>query len=152
MLAIKTMLVIGLMLLWAGSSVAAEEKIAPDSTSAEAPRKSGRTFLKPGRTYEPFLVRSHFNAVRIIQRIGLNKNTPVKRHTFLTFFSELAENLDQYQRIAGVPTLQEALSTGVEFIYFSKDFATYGTPRLHTGMKFPWIESRNLKTGIYYNF
>jgi len=152
MLAIKTMLVLGLVLLWACASAAAEEKSLPDSSSTEAPRKSGRTFLKPGLTYEPFLVRSHFDAFRITRRTDLNKYIPGKKQTILTFCSELAENLDQYQRIAGVPALQEALSVSVEFFYFYKDFATYGSPRLHTGLKFPWIESRNLKTGIHYNF
>ena len=152
MLAVKTMLVLGFVLLWAGVTAAAETESIPDSSITAPPRKSGRTFLKPGLSCELLVVRSHFKASNRTPRIGIHKYSMVKRSGLLAFCAQLAEDLDDFRQIAGVPALQEALSTGVEFFYFSKEFATYGYPHLHTGLKFPIIESRNLKTGIFYSF
>ncbi len=153
MLAVKTMLVLVFVLLWAGVTAAAETESIPDSSITAPPRKSGRTFLlRPGLSCEFFMVGSHFKASNRTPRISIYKYSLVKRPRILAFCAQLAEDLDDFRQIAGVPTLQEALSTGVEFLYFSKDFATYGNPHLHAGFKFPIIESRNLKTGIFYSF
>ena len=152
MLAVKTILIAVLVLLWAGVSAAAEVESTPDSSVIEAPKKSGRAFLQPGLYYSPFATIDHFKGGSKTPRIGFTTYSRVNRPKILVYCAKLAANLDEFRDITGVPALQEALSTSVEFLFFSKDFATFGNPRLHTGLKFPWIESRNLKTGIYYNF
>ena len=152
MLAVKTILIVGLVLLWVGVSTAAEVKSPPDNSALAGPRKSGKTFLKPDLYCDPFVATGHFKAGNKTPRIGFSTYPWVKRPKILVVCAQLAEDLDQYQEIVGVQALQEALSTGVEFLYFSQDFATFGNPRLHTGLKFPWIESRNLRTGIYFSF
>jgi len=152
MLAVKTMLVTGFILLWAGVAAAAEEKSIPDSSITEPPRKSGE-FLGIGLFREPFLsVRRPFEPRYRTLRIGLGTKSLALKPGLLAFCEKLATDLDEFQMIIGVPTLQEALSISMEFLYFSKDFTTYGNHRLYTGFKFPMIESRNLKTGIFYSF
>jgi hypothetical protein len=146
MLAVKTMLVLGFVLLWGSVAAAAEEKSIPDSTINDPPRKSGKAFLSPDHSSELFLMRN------LTPRIGMHNYYLLKKPELLAFCAQLAVDLDNFRQIAGVPTLQEALSTGVEFLNFSKDFTTYGYPHLHTGFKFPMIESKNLKTGIFYSF
>ena len=152
MLAVKTMLVLGSVLLWAGVTVAAEAESIPDSSINAAPRKSGGS-LSLGLSSEPFLsVRRPFEPRYRTLRIGLGTKSLALKPGLLAFCEKLATDLDEFQMIIGVPTLQEALSISMEFLSFSKDFTTYGNHRLYTGFKFPMIESKNLKTGIFYSF
>jgi hypothetical protein len=151
MLLIKSILILGFVLVLAGVSVG-ETVEPPDSTISTAPRKNGLS-LGLGYVYESYwTIDSRFDRGRGTFGVGFNAKSLWLKPGLLAYCEKMASDLDEFQRIKGVPAIQEALSTGVEFVYFYKDFTTYGNPRLHTGMKFPGIESRNLKTGIFFKF
>ncbi|MBN2290042.1 MAG: hypothetical protein JXQ83_11970 [Candidatus Glassbacteria bacterium] len=126
-------------------------KSTADSSSLEASRKSGITFGLNSAS-GPFSSWGLPGTGGWTLKIGLSRGYPGRRIGFIAACERLNLDLDGFQEIYGVQALQEALTTGVEFVHFSRDFTTYSYGTLSTRIKFPLIESRNLRTGIFFDF